>query len=1074
MTMGVIRVALRRTRRRILITALLGVAIWMVSGTGQAYAWKAGAHWATAMKIQAALPADSRIKAAMIAQPNCVAWGSNGPDLTASLPYMAFDRVPWFDTYHYHSCGTYAAQLLRNALASNDDRQIAFAAGWLSHIIGDMAVHGELVNPEAGVYIDWNSDHDLHGLLEGYADTIVWQDPSMGNGMAGTTGPTLLEPYSGSNETQKLYRLFTSGQNFGTLQAPPKGVLEGLVDRTNKQVILDPQAPYGGFTHLQRGTAASFPTWASSPGWWALDAIQLQSGDYFGPNNMRQSMITFAEVVAHEKLAIQDPTAMQALIGYIRGKANMYKSSYSSYEAIPVGSERFKRIQRAWTQSIEDSAILLEAAEAGDYSQFSDTWVADKGVDSRPIGSMNVVVITGKAWRLWNLLPDGPGTNHNVYFGMQAGTQTKEWKLEHLGYDDFESGDRDIYYLNPPAWPVGSVDKIWIRLGTDQYGVDLPYWDMYAFAVEMNGRCVYATTAWDHWTESGTRREARRTDGDGLLSLAAGGWPVGNEPWLRPIRRPIGVNGALQNVDFELEGKAWNGAGSGSFSYERSSEVTAGRGPGRVKVACSSSDPMRYYDVFQNVRVVPGQRYGVSALALRGSMTDSPPFIGVTFNRANGTPISETVVPGIGVPRKSLLSATNFDWKRISVVATAPADAEYMTVRLRAVGEPHTWPITPGATAYFDNVQVMGDEPHNTSFESWSAGLPDAWDHVAKYIIGAPGGALCATSPVAADRCSAKVVNAHTSTSSYNELLQEWSGETGKTYHMNIAAASNQPDKAVLRLEFLAGNGVTIMATETAGTRFGVNAVTQRRMTVFGMAPPGTALVRVRLQLKGGPLPAGAATRWVVFDDLRVTKGAVSAVSLKLSRSTVKSGVPLTAQVMVRDVVTGSPLAGFPVAIEGYYSGAWRPLSSLVSSQGVASAAVAPPFSMLMRARFMGTPNIVASTSGAARVVVSPAMSTPSVSSSPKRGALITNTIILSPRHSAGSRPVKFTYQHYESGKWVTRRTTTGSAADYMGTSKCTARVRLYYRGAWRVRTTHAADTLNPLGVSAWRSFRVY
>ncbi|MBB6625160.1 zinc dependent phospholipase C family protein [Clostridium gasigenes] len=86
------------------------------------------------------------------------------------------ERAPWADRYHYYKVGTFASEQLKMALASKDMKKIAFAAGWLSHITGDLACHGIFVNPECGVYLDNENTRPLHRELENNAEAIVWAD----------------------------------------------------------------------------------------------------------------------------------------------------------------------------------------------------------------------------------------------------------------------------------------------------------------------------------------------------------------------------------------------------------------------------------------------------------------------------------------------------------------------------------------------------------------------------------------------------------------------------------------------------------------------------------------------------------------------------------------------------------------------------------------------------------------------------------------------------------------------------------------------------------------------------------
>jgi len=73
---------------------------------GAAFAWKAGAHWALAQSAAQQLPAHNPVRAAMLAYPNDLAWGSNGPDLPYMDPLVAIKNTPWADAYHYDLPGS--------------------------------------------------------------------------------------------------------------------------------------------------------------------------------------------------------------------------------------------------------------------------------------------------------------------------------------------------------------------------------------------------------------------------------------------------------------------------------------------------------------------------------------------------------------------------------------------------------------------------------------------------------------------------------------------------------------------------------------------------------------------------------------------------------------------------------------------------------------------------------------------------------------------------------------------------------------------------------------------------------
>lgn len=145
------------------------------------WSFKAGAHAVLTNEIAYALPEGDIFRQAMLEYPNIAAWGSTGPDIPANSWGIIYDEAPWFELYHYEKVGSFAAELLRLALRTGDPRTYAWAAGWLSHVVGDLHCHGIYVNPDPevdGVYLDDPDTKDNHGLLEAWADKLLYTDRS--------------------------------------------------------------------------------------------------------------------------------------------------------------------------------------------------------------------------------------------------------------------------------------------------------------------------------------------------------------------------------------------------------------------------------------------------------------------------------------------------------------------------------------------------------------------------------------------------------------------------------------------------------------------------------------------------------------------------------------------------------------------------------------------------------------------------------------------------------------------------------------------------------------------------------
>jgi hypothetical protein len=165
-------------------TALCAVIMLasLCSGGPGAEAFGPAAHVCIAEAVTQQLPAGSPVRVAMEAEPRIAAAGANGPDLgylnaRGLLPDPRIRYAPWGDRFHYDRVGTFAATQLRMALASGNKGQIAWAAGWVTHVAGDLACHSIFVNPEAGVWmVATPAQRALHKRLEQHAEPYVWED----------------------------------------------------------------------------------------------------------------------------------------------------------------------------------------------------------------------------------------------------------------------------------------------------------------------------------------------------------------------------------------------------------------------------------------------------------------------------------------------------------------------------------------------------------------------------------------------------------------------------------------------------------------------------------------------------------------------------------------------------------------------------------------------------------------------------------------------------------------------------------------------------------------------------------
>ena len=154
---------------------ILFSAIFILLGsTENTLAFGTGGHYVIMEAIIQNLDDNSEIGSAMKKYPEIAAWGAIGPDLGNATWDVLTGYTPWADRFHYDRIGSYAKKILQDALASQDQKKIAFAGGWVTHITGDLAGHGIFVNLEAGVYLDNPDGRELHKTLEKSAERYLW------------------------------------------------------------------------------------------------------------------------------------------------------------------------------------------------------------------------------------------------------------------------------------------------------------------------------------------------------------------------------------------------------------------------------------------------------------------------------------------------------------------------------------------------------------------------------------------------------------------------------------------------------------------------------------------------------------------------------------------------------------------------------------------------------------------------------------------------------------------------------------------------------------------------------------
>jgi hypothetical protein len=387
----------RRTRDIVLLCTALVVAGAVQQG---AEAFGPAAHYVVMEKVAQGLPQGSKIRQALEQNKAIAAAGASGPDIPYCQVREALGYAPWADRYHYDRVGTFAKVQLQKALASDDLKQIAWAAGWVTHLTGDMACHGIYVNPEAGVYLENAKGRGLHKELETAAEAYVWVD--IGGHSQDTYSPNSLP------------------QQFCGSGALPVSLLNDV----------------------------SAQVFGRSPGGHYREWYQLFK------------------------------TGLSKRVGY----------TYQEYpEAMKVlaASDRRARLTQATEAAVKDAIALLQAAESGNYAGFSDAWNLDAGNDGRRFGTLTVSVGTSNAI--------GAGTDADIYFGMTfRNGVTKEWLLDKTGYNDFERGDNDDYYLflSDKSCDPTNVGSIHLRMGAE-HGLGVA-WKAAAIMIRVNGDLVFS------------------------------------------------------------------------------------------------------------------------------------------------------------------------------------------------------------------------------------------------------------------------------------------------------------------------------------------------------------------------------------------------------------------------------------------------------------------------------------------------------------------------------------------------------------------------------------------------------
>lgn len=370
------------------IVLILVFLVMIVVSNSKVYAYQPASHHVIVKEVTKKLPHDSIIKKSLEQYPKIATWGANAPDLGYMQIRQILEYAPWGDRFHYYKVGSFAKRQLEIALASGDSKQIAFAAGWLTHVMGDYACHGVYVNPEAGFYMEDLELRSLHKKLETMAEEYIWINK----------GGYSKESY----EKIGVYDKFDAIDNI------------------------------------------------------PFDLLNKTSVEVYG----------ICPSVTEEKLWARTlKTGLETGIGY----------KYTNYnECIEFLSHnnRIDRLERSYNQAVSTSVNLLNQIEHGDSSNFSDRWNIDFGKSNSPFSNLTLTITTSKT--LFS------GTDDDVYFIMELKNGDKiEWFLDKKGYNDFEMGDKDEYYLpindnriNPESVKKFYLKKKKARLISDDWKVE--------------------------------------------------------------------------------------------------------------------------------------------------------------------------------------------------------------------------------------------------------------------------------------------------------------------------------------------------------------------------------------------------------------------------------------------------------------------------------------------------------------------------------------------------------------------------------------------------------------------------
>jgi len=424
------------------VTHFLILILILVLSITPLYAFKAGAHAVLSNDIARSLPEDSIIREAMLRYPYIAAWGATGPDLPANAIGITIDHAPWFEKYHYELVGSFAHKLLQVAISNRNLQQIAWAAGWLSHVVGDLYCHGIFVNPDpevGGVYLANPDTKEMHGYLEAYADKVLYTDKS---------------------NPKRTYNVQHMQQTFADF---------------NPQPIADLMAAASNPIYGSTITYEDIDDWM-----WFFKKIYLNTGVAGGFNFVYNN--TYQEAVDH------------------------LLDEFGVIGSGPwAGLTRMDRLHLAYDEAVSMTTRLLSEAEQGNYYGFSDAWNLDAyHQDGRSIGTLTVTIRTADVATAGTDDDIIFGLVRDDGFVWRSPVLDKGSGLLGLGgalINDFERGSCETYYIfmEGNEMPINRIREVFLRKDPDGVGGG---WKIGAVTVTING-VPYFDSSVNTWLEDG-------------------------------------------------------------------------------------------------------------------------------------------------------------------------------------------------------------------------------------------------------------------------------------------------------------------------------------------------------------------------------------------------------------------------------------------------------------------------------------------------------------------------------------------------------------------------------------------